>query len=64
MAGIYMRNFLESIVNQLQPEDLEGLKYILKDNFTGKFNSDFAASRECLEYLITKQFPGLTRLAT
>ena len=43
-----MRNFLESIVNQLQPEDLEGLKYILKDNFTGKFNSDFAASRECL----------------
>ena len=64
MTGIDMRNFLESIVNQLQPEDLEGLKYILKYNFTGKFNSDFAPSRECLEYLITKKFPGLTRLAT
>ena len=59
-----MQNFLEYIVNQLQPEDLEGLKYILKNNFTGKFHSDFAASRECLEYLITKQFPVLTRLAT
>ena len=57
-----MQNFLQYIVNQLQPEDLEGLKYILKNNFTGKFHS--AASRECLEYLITKQFPGLTRLAT
>ena len=43
-----MQNFLEYIVNQLQPEDLEGLKYILKNNFTGKFHSDFAASRECL----------------
>ena len=64
MAGIDMWNFLESIDNQLQPEDLEGLKYIWKDNFTGKFNSDFAPSRECLEYLITKKFPGLTRLAT
>ena len=49
MGGIDMRNFLESVVNQLQAEDLDGLKYILKDNFTGKFHSDFAASRECLE---------------
>ena len=49
MGGTDMRNFLESVVNQLQAEDLDGLKYILKDNFTGKFHSDFAAGRECLE---------------
>ena len=64
MGEIDMRKFLESVVNQFQAEDLDGLRYILKDNFTGKFHSDFAASRECWEYLITKQFPGLARLAT
>ena len=59
MARIDIRSFLESMVDQLQPEDLDGLKYVLKENFTGKFHSDFAASSECFEYFIMKQFPGL-----
>ena len=44
MAWIDMRRFLESIRDQLQPEDLDGLKYVLTENFTGKFHSNFAAS--------------------
>ena len=59
MAWIDIQSLLESIVNQFQPEDLDELKYVLKENFPGNFHSDFAASRECLEYLIMKQFPGL-----
>ena len=59
MAWINMRSFFEYIVDQLQPEDLDGLKYVLKENFTGKFHSDFATTRECLEYLVMKPFPGL-----
>ena len=59
MAWIGIQSLLESIVNQFQPEDLDELKYVLKENFPDKFHSDFAASRECLEYLIMKQFPGL-----
>ena len=59
MARIDMQSFLESMVDQLQPEDLDGLKYVWKENFTGKFHSDFAASREYLEYFIMKQFSGL-----
>ena len=35
MAGIDMQDFLESMVRQLQGEDLDGLKYVLKENFTG-----------------------------
>ena len=54
-----MQSFLESSVHQPQPEDLDGLKYVFQDNFTGKIHSDFAASRECVEYLITKHLPGL-----
>ena len=37
MAGTDMRNFLESMVNQLQAEDLDRLKYVLKENFTGSY---------------------------
>ena len=59
MARIDMGSFLESMVDQLQPEDLDELKYVLKENFTGKLHSDFAASSECFEYFIMKQFPGL-----
>ena len=44
MAWIDMRRFLESIRDQFQPVDLDGLKYVLKENFTGKFHSDFATS--------------------
>ena len=51
-----MQSILESMVNQPQLKDLDGLKYVFQGNFTGKFHSDFAASRECVEYLITKQF--------
>ena len=63
MAWIDMRSFLESIRDQLKPVDLDGLKYVLKENFTGshsyKFHSDFATSRDCLEYFVMKSFPGL-----
>ena len=59
-----MRSFLESIVIQLQPEDLDGLRYILRDKFIDKFHSNFAASTECFEYLIMKKFPVLAGLAT
>ena len=61
MVWIDMRSFLESIVNQLQPEDLDGLKYVLKENFTGNFHSDFATTRGnvWLGYLVMKTFPGL-----
>ena len=58
MAWIGIQSLLESIVNQFQPEDLDELKYVLKENFPGKFHSDFAASRQCLKYLIMKEFPG------
>ena len=37
MTGIDMRNFLESMVNQLQAEDFDSLKYVLKENFTGSY---------------------------
>ena len=59
MAWIDIQSLVESIVNQFQPEELDELKYVLKENFPGKFHSDFATSRECLEYLIMKQIPGL-----
>ena len=36
MAGIEMRALLQSIMNQLQASDMEELKYILKDSFTGE----------------------------
>ena len=37
MAGIFMRDFFESMVEELQPSDVQELKYILKDSFTGRF---------------------------
>ena len=36
MAGVEMRVLLQSIMNQLQAPDMEELKYILKDSFTGE----------------------------
>ena len=36
MAGIDIRDLLEGIVEQLQPSDVERLKYILKESFTSK----------------------------
>ena len=44
MASIDMRRFLESMKDQLQPVDLDGIKYALKENFTGKVHPDFATS--------------------
>ena len=47
MAWIDVRSFLESTVDQLQSGDLDGLKYVLKENFTGKFHSsDFVATSQ------------------
>ena len=40
MAGMDMKVLLESIAGQLQPSDIEELKYILKDSFTGMFHSN------------------------
>ena len=36
MAGIDMGGFFSLIGKQLQPRDVEQLKYILEDSFTGK----------------------------
>lgn len=38
MAGIDMKDFLNLIGEQLLPVDVEILKYILRDSFTGKFH--------------------------
>ena len=43
MAGMDMKVLLESIAGQLQPSDIEELKYILKDSFTGMFHSNPSA---------------------
>ena len=40
MAVIDMTGLLRLIGEQLQPLDVEQLKYILQDNFTGKFHRD------------------------
>ena len=31
-----MRNFFQSIMEELQPSDVQQLKYVLKDSFTGR----------------------------
>ena len=42
MAGIDMTGLLRLIGEQLQHLDVEQLKCILQDNFTGKFHRDFS----------------------
>lgn len=37
IGGITMRDFLRLIGEQLQPLDVDELKYILQDSFTGTF---------------------------
>ena len=41
MTNIDMRKFLSLMGEQLQVLDVENLKYILKDSFTGKFLLSF-----------------------
>ena len=41
MTNIDMRKFLSLMGEQLQLLDVENLKYILKDSFTGKFLLSF-----------------------
>ena len=36
-GGTATRTLSKSIIEQLQPSDVEELNYILKDNFEGKF---------------------------
>ena len=36
-GGTEARTLSKSIIEQLQPSDIEELNYILKDNFQGKF---------------------------
>ena len=38
MAGIDMRDLLRLMGKQLHPLDVENLKYIFEDSFTGKFH--------------------------
>ena len=38
MSGIAMRNFFKSVVEELQSSDVQQLKYILRDSFTGRFH--------------------------
>ena len=42
MAGIDMTGLLRLIGEQLQHLDVEQLKHILQDNFTGKFHRDLS----------------------
>ena len=42
MSGIAMRNFFKSIVEELQSSDVQQLKYILRDSFTGRFHWIFS----------------------
>ena len=37
MTGISTTDFFKSFVEELQPSDVQQLKYILKDSFTGRF---------------------------
>ena len=47
MAGIDMEDLLRLIGNQLQPVDVEQIKYILQDSFTGKSEVYLEPSRSC-----------------
>lgn len=37
MAGIAMKDFFKSILEELQPLEVQQLNYILKDSFKGRF---------------------------
>ena len=52
MTNIDMRKFLSLMGEQLQLLDVENLKYILKDSFTGKF----LLSLEKTLYFMMRQF--------
>ena len=68
MAGIDMTGLLRLIGEQLQHLDVEQLKYILQDNFTGKFHRDLSFLNleltKCLKMFRDETISSVTSLDT
>ena len=43
MAGIGMKDLLNLMKEELKPSDVDNLKYILEESFTGKFHQRFSS---------------------
>lgn len=63
MAHIDMRDFLRLLEEKLLPLHVQELKYILQDNFTGKFHGSVGLPisnyQNVESYFMMEQFPGL-----